>query len=526
MEIQRTSEPTRSVAALKALVTTHAATERDPAWATKAAPETHEPTWANDAAPLVQTPVAMPAAARTISPIRTRPGSLANDARPTSVGRWLMLAAVGVLASATTIAGARMWHQARRQDATVRVPAAVAAIGAERLELAPDRRSIVRVGTTGPRWTSIQPAAVDTMEITGSLVLGRTSSTLVAVDLERGNTRFAWTLPAGERWSQARPQLVGSCFTALTTRGDDALVHCIDPMAGATRWTAKIAGGASCMGSPIALPGAYAVQCPGWTSVIDERTGAATVEAGGLGVVQQDPPVLLRSRENGRLMLSQYQPKQHRFSPSGTAIRGTVDAAGSVVQRNGRMIIRAASASEQIVTIASKTGAPTVVSLPELQLASDVPLVSDCDAGAAPRFQLVELAPRAGSTFDPQLARERVLALVDTDAGRVTWTSKRLLPAGGSHNVVCKLGHYFVALESGVWIFDAFTGETRAAFGFAPGSTASFATLTPEQISAEVLVGVTAQGPIAIHWRDLGAPLPSGIRDARAEIERDLGKLL
>jgi hypothetical protein len=437
------------------------------------------------------------------------------------LGRLMILASLGVLASATTVSAVRMWHHPVRVPA----PAAVASIGADRLELAPNRRSIVRVGAAGPRWTSIQPAAVDTMEITGSLVLGRTSTTLVGVDLDRGDTRFAFELPAGERWSQARPTIVGACFAALTVHGSDAMLHCIDPASGAPKWTAKIAGGHECTGQPVAVSGAYTVQCPGWTSVIDDRNGNVVVEAGGLAVIQQDPPMLLRTRDDGHLMLTPYSAKDRRFAARGTVLRATLEAPTSAVERNGRLIVRASSASEVIATIPQKAGVATTVSVPELQLADDAPFVSDCDLGGAPRFQLVELAPRATSTFDPELARQRVLALIDTDSGHVTWTSKRIVPAQTVPATFCKYGHYFVALGSRVWVVDATTGQTRAALGFAPGSDGSFADLTPEQIGTDVLVGITAAMPFAASWREAGAKLPAGLQDATVELEREIGQL-
>src|SRR6185369_17865560 len=103
-------------------------------------------------------------------------------------------------------------------------------------------------------WTAPQQAAVDSIEVTASLVLGRTSGALVGVELESGATRFAWTMPAGERWGAQAPAELGACVIAISIRGDDALARCIDLAKGAPRWTAKIAGGRECTQPPLAVP--------------------------------------------------------------------------------------------------------------------------------------------------------------------------------------------------------------------------------------------------------------------------------
>jgi hypothetical protein len=306
-------------------------------------------------------------------------------------------------------------------------------------------------------------------------------------------------------------------------RGSDAMLHCQDPASGAPKWVAKLAGGKDCAGAPLALPGALVVQCPGWTSVIDDRTGAVTVEAGGLAVIQQDGPTLIRAREDGQLVLAPYSAADRHFAARGNALRGNFEAPTSAISRDGKLIVRASSASEVIATVPQKTGAPLVISVPQLQLADDTPFVAECDVGAAPRFQLVELAPRAGTTFDPELARQRVLALVDTDAGRVTWTSQRLASRTGAPAALCTHGHYFVSLGSALWVVDATSGQTRAALGFAPGSDGSFADLAREQVAADDLAGVTSAGAYTAPWR--GGKLPPVLRDATGDVERELGKL-
>lgn len=462
------------------------------------------------------------AAARLLEASPAITGSfVAEPPRRRAIGRWLALASVGVLAAATTMTGIRMWREARVTPPPV--PAGVVPAGDDRLELAPDRRAIVRVGRDGTRWTSIQPAPVDTMKLAGPLLLGLTSSTLVAVELERGTTRFAWEVPAGERWATPSISVVDSCLAALTIRGKDAVLHCLDLTTGAPRWTATITGGHECVGPAVGFPDGLLVQCHGWSTVVDAKTGKVGVEAGGVGLVQAGPPILLREDGRGRLVLSTWSTSSRRFHTDGTILRGTAGTASSVVQRGQRLVIRASSASEQIATIVQKSRPPTTIAVPELQLADDVPLVRDCDLETPPRFQLLVLAPRAGTTFDPELASTRVLALLDADAGRIAWTSRRIGGHRLTSSIACRHGHYFVGTALGLWILDATTGETTAAFRFAGDAAASFAAIDEDQIGAEQILAVGRTGVTALRWREHGPS--AGIEDGRVDLERELGRL-
>jgi hypothetical protein len=439
------------------------------------------------------------------------------------LGRWLLIVLLAGLATGAVIFAMRNKPKPTEPAKPVELPAAVAAVGADRLELAADRRSIARVGGAGARWTARLPTVIDRMDVDAGFVLARTRSSLVAIDPERGDQRFSWDLPTGETFGVAPPAMLGACFAVFAVKGGNALMHCLDPMTGTQTWTARIAAGQDCAASPIAIVGAFAVQCASGTAVIDDHTGDVTVEADGLGVVQREPALLLRNRD-GRLVLSGYSPALHRFSPQATP-RGTVEAPASALQRNGKLIVRASSTSNLIATIVPKTGAAIPISVPELQLANEVPFVSDCDLAGPPRFQLVELAPKAGEAFDPELAHQRVLALVDTEAGRVTWTSKRFVPprrARTSAGSICRKGHFLVPVPSGLWIVDANSGETRGAYALTGGG--SLAELGPEQVGDDVLVGMSPGGPFSISWRHTDK-LPDGLRDATADIERELGKL-
>jgi len=448
------------------------------------------------------------------------------------VAALLFLLSFAAVAGTVTVAGVRMWRDARKPPPPV--PAAAVLAGDGRLELAPDRLAIARIGHAGTLWTSPQRTAVDSLEVTASLVLARTGSALVGVDLGTGSPRFTWIMPAGERWGVQAPAELGECLLAISIRGDDALARCIDLARGAPRWTAKIAGGRECSQAPIAVPGAYLVQCPGWTTVIEDRDGTVAFDAGGIGLVQRDPPLLLRG--GPKPMLAPWSPATRRFAATGTPVKAA-EAASSAVLHAGRLVMRAQSSTDKLATVIPKTGAPVAISAPELQLADDTPLTLDCGSGTSPRFQLLELAPRAGATFDPAAAQHRVLALLDTEAGRLAWTSRKVIPPrrlGAPATPICRHGQYFVPIElrdatdtasSALWILDAESGATTAAVAFAGNAEASFAELAADQIDAERLVGVGHGGAYELHWRR-GAPVTvPGLRDARGELERALGRL-
>jgi hypothetical protein len=446
-----------------------------------------------------------------------------SEKRASPTGRLLMLGSVAVLAAVTTLTATRMWRKARTSPPIV--PAAVVAVGTDRLELAPDRRSFNRFGRI--EWTSTQPAAVDSFVVSDSVVLALSSSTIVGVDAERGTTRFAWTVPAGERFAIA-PVVDDSCVSVLTTRGPDAHLRCLDATTGAPQFEASIANGAECTGPAVRLPGAFALSCPGWTSVIDERTGATTAEAGGVGIVRSNPPGLVRVSDAGKITVSSWIPSTRRFAATGVAVKGRALAATSSIVRNNRVVILANAASEHIALIAPAKGNAVTVTMPQLQLAADTPLVASCDTAVAPRFQLLALAPTNGDTFDPELARTRVLGLLDVDTGRFAWTSKRVVPSANARidaEPICKHGHYFVTTSAGLWVVDAMTGQTRTTIAAATGDEAALDVLEPSQIGAQQLVGVSSQGAFEARWTDRSAPLPAALRDGRADLEALLGPL-
>ena len=77
---------------------------------------------------------------------------------------------------------------------------------------------------------------------------------------------------------------------------------------------------------------------------------------------------------------------------------------------------------------------------------------------------------------------------------------------------------------SALWILDAESCATIATLAFAAGALASFADLARDQISRERLVGLGRGGAYELHWRRAPSGVP-GLRDARLEIERTLGRL-
>jgi hypothetical protein len=409
------------------------------------------------------------------------------------------------------------------KGAAVTRPAAVVALRADRVELAGDHRAISRIGAETQRWTAPLREPVERIEAVGDLVIARGASSLSAIGAERGDRRFAWDLPTGQTWAPARSAMAGPCLTVATARGGDAVLHCLDPASGAAQWSAKLPG-LACTGAHAVVPGMLVVQCATTTAIIDDHTGNVTVENDALGVIQSDPPLLLRERD-GKLALSSYAAAQHRFAAQGTA-RGSAEAPTSALARDGKLIVRANASSGAIATILAKTGPPARIAVPELQLADDTPLVADCDLGEAPRFQLVALAPRPGATFDPELARQRVLALVDTDDARVAWASKRFVPPRGAHAgpPPCVYGAYVVVLDSGLWIVDAATGQTRAALA-ADSNGPALSDVTADQIGPDAIVAIGSAGSMSIPWRARGTALPAGVRDARPELERELGAL-
>jgi hypothetical protein len=459
-----------------------------------------------------------------------------GKSRGESVARFLYFLSGALIAAAVALFGGRLWREARHlpTPATTATPtAAFAVIAANgRVELATDRHRVARIERGGPRWTASQPTALDALEITGPVVLGHTTGAIVALDLESGRTRFTWALPGDERWGAPRPVALGACLVTITTRNRKTVVRCLDLAAGAVRWTAALSGAHDCTQPPTAVPGAYLVQCPGWTAVLDERNGAISVEPGSAGLVQDKPPYLLRA--GTRLALAPWSPTRRRFTSSGEIAYGAGNAASSsAVLYQGRLVMRAIDSSDELAIITPPGGRPITIAAPVYRLADATPLVRACGGETSPRFQLLELAPRIGASFDPAAVQDRALALLDVETATLAWTSRKLAGLHHAHAAqppICLGGHYFLPLEvpdragtptSVLWAIDAQTGKTAAAVAFDADMEASFAELTADQIDGERVVGVGHKGAFELAWRSPG----HGLHDARRELETALGPL-
>src|SRR5262249_44847780 len=186
-----------------------------------------------------------------------------------------------------------------------------------RVELAADRRGVTRVAGTGPHWTAAS-GLLDSIEVTGPLILGHTPDAIVALDLESGRTRFTWSPPGDERWAVARPVVLGGCLVTSTLRGKKPVLRCLDLAAGAVHWTTALA--AHDCTQPIELPGGYLVPCAGSIAIVDPRTGAASVDAAALALAQSEPPYLLRG--GPRLTLAPWSAAKHRFTQAGELVFG------------------------------------------------------------------------------------------------------------------------------------------------------------------------------------------------------------
>ncbi len=440
------------------------------------------------------------------------------------------------IAATVSIVGVRMWHDAHLRRPGVAVAVAITPDGW--LELADDRRTITSLaspGTSTPRWTVAAPGSIDMLAIAGPLVLALSPTGVTAFELASGGGRFAWDLPAGETWAPPRPLLLGACLVTITRRAGDAEVRCLDPVTGRARWVTQIAGGGpGCVQPPLALRGAYIVQCAGWTSIIDDATGAATVDPGGRGIVQLDPPYLLRA--SPYLVTAPWFEAERRFAKTGEPVRGTTDFIGpSAVRRWDRLVVRASSASDKLAVVSPQFGNATVIASPTLHLADDTPLVLACGGKAPPRFQLVDLAPLLTAKFDPELAQQRAYGLLDVVQTSLAWDSKPFVPVHArvtETSPLCLEGHYFVPLairtasgeiESALWIVDAEAGTTTAVVAFDPESGHGFDQLSADQIAGHRLVGIGATGVYELDWS--AALTSAGLHDARADVERQLGPL-
>jgi hypothetical protein len=206
-------------------------------------------------------------------------------------------------------------------------------------------------------------------------------------------------------------------------------------------------------------------------------------------------------------------------------------AVSSAVLYKDRLVIRANESSDELAIIASRDASPIPIAAPVYRLADAAPLTRSCGGTTSPRFQLLELTPRIGASFDPATVADRALALLDVERGSLAWTSRKV---AGLHRAgapaICRGGHYFVPLDvpdragapaSALWVLDAETGKTTAAVAFDPEMDASFTGLTAGQIDDDRVVGVGKTGAFELRWQPLGR----GLHDARADLEAALGPL-
>ena len=446
------------------------------------------------------------------------------------ISRLLYYASFVVIALTVTISGVRMWRDAHHRSAAL--PMAVAIAPGGRLALATDRVHLERVEGTSVSWSVVSALPLDAIETVGDVVLGHASGAagsagLAIFALATGHAKWAWKVPAGEHWSAAAPIVLGSCLVAMTLRDGDAVVRCLDASAGAPRWTAVIAGGRECTRAPVGVRGAVLVQCAGWITVIDDRSGTVSVDAGGISLVQREPAYLLRA--GSPLTIAAWLPAEHRFANQGEPVRGTTDFLSlSAVMRGDRLVMRAASSSDQLAIVSPKIGDVYVVAAADKHLADDTPFVLDCGGVTSPRFQLVELAPKLGEHFDPEAAQHRTLALIDVATGTVSWTSKVIEPLHPiAAAAVCRGSHYLIPIDvrgsatSALWIVDAETGKTTRVLAF---EGEGFGEVSAAQVDGTRLVGITKEGPFELEWTDEHR-LPKGLHEARAALERALGPL-
>jgi hypothetical protein len=94
---------------------------------------------------------------------------------------------------------------------------------------------------------------------------------------------------------------------------------------------------------------------------------------------------------------------------------------------------------------------------------------------------------------------------------------------------ICRHGQYFVPVDladasSALWVVDAETGTTTAAFALDRGA-GSFADLDADRIDGDRIVGVARGGAYELGWQR-GAPITvPGVHDAHTELEHQLGRL-
>ncbi len=436
------------------------------------------------------------------------------------------------LAAAVAFGGGQLWRRAQTPPPPPPVLApttsAVFLVDGGRLELSADRRSVVRREPRGERWRLALPAALDELTPTGPIALGRTAETLHAIELERGQHRWSWRLPTDEQWGPA-PVAHQRCLVVRTTRGGRDTVRCLELQSGDERWVTQLARGRRCDASTLTVPLAILLPCQGWAALLDERTGALTTEAGALGLARQQPPTLLRlSHSADKLVTAPWSERRRAFVRTGSLrfVTPEVGDATSAVLYDRTLLVRGSEAGEVLASVLAPGSPARPISAPEYRLSDAVPLTTECGHGA-PRFQLLELAPRLGESFDPMASDVRALALLDGERGQLTWTSRSQRGLRRLGAPICKGGHLFTTLELGddaggsseivLWIVEAGTGATAAVLAL----PASVGPLTAEQVDGERLVALAAGRVLELPWRRASAEATRG----RAALERALGPL-
>ncbi|HRC58594.1 MAG TPA: hypothetical protein PKU97_21880, partial [Kofleriaceae bacterium] len=188
---------------------------------------------------------------------------------------------------------------------------------------------------------------------------------------------------------------------------------------------------------------------------------------------------------------------------------------------------------DQLATLLDPAAPPLHISASVYRLSDATPLVGSCGKEGPPRFQVLELTPRIGASFDPATADDRALALLDVETGTLAFTSRKvpgMRRLGAPRAPICRDGRYFLPLtfdrasgaeSSALWIVNAQTGKTEAAVAFQGGLAAPLRDLTADHLEGERLIGVADGQPHESSWRT-----PAGaLRDARRELEEHLGPL-
>ena len=436
-----------------------------------------------------------------------------------------------VITVTIAIFGVRIWRDAHQRMTAL--PAWVALVPDGILELSSDRRTLGRSGAA--TWRRETGIAFDLVELLADgTVVGYTSREARGFGSDTGAPVFSFALPADEHWMSARVRSVGACRILVSQRGGDAVLRCLVPRTGEVRWTAMIAGGRECRHAPIGVPGAVVMVCAGWTTVIDERDGSMSIDAGGLSIVSTVPPMLLRA--DPQLQLAPWDPTTKRFARGTPEIAGLAEfIAASAVLYGERLLVRAASSSGNLAVVADRRGGGArVIAVSSLSLADDAPLVIDCGGGAPPRFQLVRLRPAVASTTGPSSLPQAALGMLDSERGELVWTSQvfRSVGAAVAEDPICVARHYFVPIDatapddgaaSLLWVIDADRGTTTTVLAADSDSrrSTSFSALTRDQIDAARIVVIGPGGARTTSWRAASAETPG----TRAILESIVGRL-